>query len=82
VYIYCVYIYIYIYIYIISDYRAIPDNKDNIIEIFLKEQNEETFIVLVTNIGAIYRYYIYLYYILLFVIEFYIYINICMHILF
>ncbi|XP_024890261.1 kinetochore-associated protein 1 isoform X3 [Temnothorax curvispinosus] len=36
--------------------KTIPDNEGNVIEIFLKEQSEETFIILVTNTGAIYRF--------------------------
>ncbi|XP_011864354.1 PREDICTED: uncharacterized protein LOC105560128 isoform X2 [Vollenhovia emeryi] len=36
--------------------KTIPDNKDKILEIFLKEQNKETCITLVTNTGAIYRF--------------------------
>ncbi|XP_072756372.1 kinetochore-associated protein 1 isoform X2 [Anoplolepis gracilipes] len=36
--------------------KTIPDDQDNIIQIFLKEQNEEIFIILVMNTGVIYSF--------------------------
>ncbi|XP_011703096.1 PREDICTED: uncharacterized protein LOC105459093, partial [Wasmannia auropunctata] len=36
--------------------KTMPDNEGEVIEIFLKEQSEETLIILVTNTGAIYRF--------------------------
>lgn len=39
-------------------YRSLPDNQNNVIEIFLKEQDKETVIILVLSSGAIHRYYI------------------------
>ncbi|XP_020293993.1 kinetochore-associated protein 1 isoform X2 [Pseudomyrmex gracilis] len=36
--------------------KTISDNEDNIIQIFLKEEDEETFIILITTAGAIYKF--------------------------
>ncbi|XP_011344021.2 kinetochore-associated protein 1 isoform X1 [Ooceraea biroi] len=36
--------------------KSVPDNQNNVMEIFLKDQGEETFIILVLNTGAIYRF--------------------------
>ncbi|EZA51091.1 Kinetochore-associated protein [Ooceraea biroi] len=38
------------------DKSSVPDNQNNVMEIFLKDQGEETFIILVLNTGAIYRF--------------------------